>query len=261
MRRRGNEGYAEEAATLFRQYESVRFVDVHAPVLHLFPTVHGDILDIGAGTGRDAAALAAMGHRVVAVEPTAAFRDRAAIRHPSPRIEWINDALPRLARVTGRGDRFDVVMLTAVWIHLDPRQRREAMPRLASLLRPAGTLVLTLRHGPAPPGRRRLFETSAGETIALAGAHGLQLAVKVEHQADFYGRPEVTWTSVAFRRTESTSPRNGWTDTGSDVGQRERAPVADHWVSGGAGARYRAAALTEGGSTRGRRGTGPATGS
>ena len=102
-----------------------------------------------------------------------------------------------------RGDQFDVVMLTAVWIHLDPQQRREAMPRVASLLRPGGVLLLTLRHGPAPPGRRLLFETSADETIALAGVHGLHLALKVEHQPDFYGRPEVTWTSLAFRSGES----------------------------------------------------------
>ena len=198
MRHTGNEGYAEEADALTRQYESVRFVDVHGPVLHLLPTVPSDVLDIGAGTGRDAAALAELRHRVVAVEPTAALRARAALLHPSPRIEWIEDSLPRLDHLTTRGARFDVVMLTAVWIHLDPQQRREAMPRVASLLRPGGVLALTLRHGPAPPGRRRLFEASAAETIALAGSHGLHLAVKVEHRPDFYGRREVTWTSLAF---------------------------------------------------------------
>jgi SAM-dependent methyltransferase len=198
VRHRGNEGYAEEADALTRQYESVRFVDVHGPVLHLLPTVPSLVLDIGAGTGRDAAALTGMGHRVVAVEPTAALRERAALLHPSSPIEWIEDYLPRLDRVMARGDRFDVVMLTAVWIHLDPRQREEAMPRVASLLRPGGVLLLTLRHGPAPPGRRRLFETSADETIALAGVHGLRVAVKVEHRADFYGRREVTWTTLAF---------------------------------------------------------------
>jgi SAM-dependent methyltransferase len=192
MRHRGNEGYAEEADALTRQYESVRFVDLHGPVLHLLPTVPSDVLDIGAGTGRDAAALAGMGHRVVAVEPTAALRDRAALLRPSSHIEWIDDSLPALARLMRRGGRFDVVMLTAVWIHLDPPQRQEAMPRVASLLRPGGVLLLTLRHGPAPPGRRRLFETSADETIALAGVHGLPLALKVEHQPDFYGRREVT---------------------------------------------------------------------
>ncbi len=204
MRHRGNEGYTEEADALTRQYESVRFADVHGPVLHLLPTVPSSVLDIGAGTGRDAAALVGMGHRVVAVEPTAALRDRAALLHPSSHIEWIDDSLPHLARLMRRGDRFDVVMLTAVWIHLDPQQRREAMPRVASLLRPGGVLLLTLRHGPAPPGRRRLFETSADETIALAGVHGLHVALKVEHQPDFYGRREITWTSLAFLSERST---------------------------------------------------------
>jgi SAM-dependent methyltransferase len=193
-----NEGYAEEADALTRQYESVRFVDVHGPVLQLLPTAPSRVLDIGAGTGRDAAALAAMGHRVTAVEPTQAFRDRAVLLHPSPRIEWVEDYLPHLSGLTRRDDRFDVVMLTAVWIHLDPEQRAQAMRTVASLLRPGGLLAMTLRHGPAPPGRRRLFETSADETIDLARAHRLTLAVNVEHQADFYGRPEVTWTSLAF---------------------------------------------------------------
>src|SRR5262245_32603363 len=85
--RLGNEGYPKEAETLTRQYESVRFVDVHRHVLHLIPRAPCDVLDIGAGTGRDASALAGMGHRVVAVEPTAEFRARAARLHPSPRIE------------------------------------------------------------------------------------------------------------------------------------------------------------------------------
>jgi SAM-dependent methyltransferase len=200
MRHKGNEGYREEADALTRQYESVRFVDVHGPILHLLPTVPSDMLDIGAGTGRDAAALAAMGHRVVAAEPTAALRDRAMLLHPSPRIEWIDDALPHLPRLVGRGDRFDVAMLTAVWIHLDAEQRRQAMPTVARLLRPDGVLCLTLRHGPPPPGPRRLFETSADETLALGRAEGLRPVVRVEHQADFFGRPEVTWTSLAFRR-------------------------------------------------------------
>jgi hypothetical protein len=35
-----------------------------------------------------------MGHAVVAVEPTAALRGRAAALHPSSRIEWLEDGLP-----------------------------------------------------------------------------------------------------------------------------------------------------------------------
>ena len=69
--------------------------------------------------------------------------------HRSPRIEWLDDSLPDLARVRSRGDSFDLVMLTAVWMHLDVQQRRQAMPNLAALLRGGGTVIMTLRHGPS----------------------------------------------------------------------------------------------------------------
>ena len=107
----GTEGYAEEAEALVEQYESIRFDDVHRQVLHLIPTVPSRVLDIGAGTGRDAAGFAAMGHHVVAVEPTAALRTKAAALHPSPKIQWLDDSLPELASVVRRGEIFDVVML------------------------------------------------------------------------------------------------------------------------------------------------------
>src|SRR5476649_1726520 len=57
----GTAGYGTRAADLAAQYESITFEDVHRDVLHLFPTEHGHVLDIGAGSGRDAAALALLG--------------------------------------------------------------------------------------------------------------------------------------------------------------------------------------------------------
>ncbi len=84
----GTEGYAEEADELFQRYESTSFAEVHRSVLRLIPTAPSWVLDIGSGTGRDAAALAAMGHRVVAVEPTAEMRTRAAALHPRKSNGW-----------------------------------------------------------------------------------------------------------------------------------------------------------------------------
>ena len=48
--------------------------------------------------------------------------------HPSPQIEWVDDYLPELAVLSARGETFDVVMLMAVWMHLDEaqRERRDA---------------------------------------------------------------------------------------------------------------------------------------
>ena len=200
----GTEGYAEEADALVAQYEDVRFADAHRQVFHLIPTAPCRVLDIGSGTGRDAAALAAMGHRVVAVEPTAALRARAAALHPSPRIEWLDDGLPDLARLVGRGEGFDLVMLTAVWMHLDEEQRERAMPKVASLARAGGTAVFSLRHGPVPPGRR-MFDVSAAETIGLAEAEGLDLALRLDDGADSLGRSGVRWTRLAFSKARETA--------------------------------------------------------
>ena len=68
-------GYAGKAVNLTEQYERVTFGDVHRDVLSLLPIRPIRVLDIGAGTGRDAAALAARGHTSAAVEPTRELRE------------------------------------------------------------------------------------------------------------------------------------------------------------------------------------------
>ncbi|MGA3402462.1 MAG: class I SAM-dependent methyltransferase [Acetobacteraceae bacterium] len=195
----GTEGYAEAAEALARQYESLSFAENHRLVLHLIPTAPCRVLDIGAGTGRDAAGFAAMGHHVLAVEPTAEMRTRAMALHPSPRIAWLDDSLPDLARVMAGGARFDVVMLTAVWMHLDAAQRQQAMPNVASLVQAGGVMIMSLRYGPVPQGRR-MFTVSAEETVRLAAAAGLRLVLRREGLAASLGQPGVTWSRLAFSR-------------------------------------------------------------
>src|SRR5207249_719350 len=129
---RGMAGYAAHAEQFFARVDSVEFADVHRPVLHLLPAEPCHILDIGAGSGRDAAAFAAAGHQVVAVEPTAELRERARATHASPRIAWLDDSLPLLSRLQPHGAAFDLIMLTAVWMHLDAKERALAMPVVAS---------------------------------------------------------------------------------------------------------------------------------
>lgn len=192
----GTEGYADEAAVLLRRYESISFADYHRAVAHLFPPPPARILDIGAGTGRDAAGFAALGHRVVAAEPTVEMRQGAMALHPSPMIEWVDDSLPDLAVLRARGETFDLVMMNAVWMHLDEGQRRQAMPNVASLLADRGMLVMSLRYGPVPPGRR-MFRVSAEETVQLAAAAGLRPVLDLD-AASSLTQPGVTWKRLAF---------------------------------------------------------------
>lgn len=190
-------GYGENAEALAADYESVSFERLHRDLLPLVPPACR-VLDIGAGSGRDAAALARLGHHVVAVEPTVEFRALGRRLHAGERIEWVDDALPELAAMQARDERFDVVLLTAVWMHLDVTERRRAMPRVAALMAPGAVMQMSLRHGPVPPGRR-MFAVTAEETGHLGEAAGLSLLLQRERD-DMHGRASVTWSFLIFRR-------------------------------------------------------------
>jgi hypothetical protein len=140
-----------------------------------------------------------LGHRVVAVEPTDALRLPAMALHPSPLIEWLDDSLPELASLQTRGETFDAVMLTAVWMHLDEAQRRRAMPNVAALVRESGVVIMKIRHGPVPAGRR-MFEVTPEETIELARMQNLHavLNARTESSQAANRAAGVTWSNLAF---------------------------------------------------------------
>lgn len=191
-------GYASEADALAVQYESITFEQAHQATIHLFAPSASRVLDLGAGTGRDAAALAKRGHHVTAVEPTAELRAHGERLHAESRIRWIDDSLPELNVLAALGETFDLILLTAVWMHLDVREREVAMARLASLTARGGSIIMSLRHGPVPPGRR-MFDVTAPETEALAHRHELTTRFRTE-QPDMLGRADVSWTFLAFAR-------------------------------------------------------------
>jgi SAM-dependent methyltransferase len=195
----GTEGYAENAPLLIKQWRRVSFAEHHRSVLHLIPANPSRVLDIGAGIGTDAAAFAAMGHSVVAVEPVDQLRNAGMELHSSPRIEWVDDSLPDLLLLRSRKKPFELAMLTAVWMHLDEQERRRSMANVCALLSDGATLIMSLRHGPVPAGRR-MFDVSAEETIELANTHGLQpvLNLKTESVQSENRRIGVTWIRLAF---------------------------------------------------------------
>ena len=198
---RGTAGYGAHATQLAAQYESITFADVHRDVIHLFPGTPGRVLDIGAGSGRDAAALARLGHQVTAVEPTPELREQGQRLHADLPISWRADHLPDLVHSRATGERYDLILLTAVWMHLDAQERSTAMQALAELLADGGQIVMSLRHGPVPEGRR-MFDVSAEETITLAAAQGLNVCHHSERE-DMLERRDVRWSFLGFRRTSA----------------------------------------------------------
>ena len=115
MRRQILKGYEDAAkCDLIERFESILSRDLLAPVMTYIPKQPCRILDVGAGTGRDAAWLAAQSHSVLAAEPVDALRHSGMAKHTSPNISWVKDALPELSHTISLGQVFDVVLFCAV---------------------------------------------------------------------------------------------------------------------------------------------------
>ena len=189
--------YNANAPTLAPDYEDLPFEEVHASVLDLLPDAGACVLDMGAGTGRDAAWFAANGYSIVAAEPAAEMRNAGKALHSSPDIRWMDDALPAAEKVLRSKLTFDLIWLSAVWMHVPPGARAQAFRKLVSVMSPGGSMMLTLRQGP-PPAERPMEPATAADVEALARRHGLQ-TVRSEGVPDFLGRDGIAWEVIWLR--------------------------------------------------------------
>ena len=135
----------------------------------------------------------------MAAEPASGLRELGEGATPvADGVRWVDSALPELDGVASDGDGFDLILLSAVWMHLAPDARSQAMHRLAELLAPSGLLVITLRHGPAPDDRQ-FYACDRHALRDLGLEYGL--TVRFEHRGDDrLGRNGVIWETVVLAR-------------------------------------------------------------
>lgn len=195
------DGYAAAATPSFvAAYDALSPEVIYEHVIDLFPKTPSEVADIGAGTGRDAAWFAEMGHQVLAIEPVGELREAGQVLHPSSRILWSDDRLPHLSGIQS-GGHFDLVTLCAVWQHLPNEDRALAIPRLATLLAPDGQVVISLRHGPGCKGRP-VFPASVDATIDAAARCGLSLVRRREAESvqEINKANGVVWTWLVLQK-------------------------------------------------------------
>ncbi|WP_366525092.1 class I SAM-dependent methyltransferase [uncultured Shewanella sp.] len=229
-----NLDYNYNAAQLFEQYLSVPCEQVHGAWLHhVQPLFTADssfehkrggnsaprILDIGAGAGRDAKYFAerfaerledkgaqkAMGKdcQVFAVEPAAVLAKMGQTHTKDLQVKWHEDSLPTIGKVSRYGVSFDLILLSAVWMHIPPSSRERAMRKLANLLKPGGKLVITLRFAQGEAERlaqaqRNMHQVCIDELQHLAQGVGLVVVDKILSQPDSLGRLDVQWQTLVL---------------------------------------------------------------
>jgi SAM-dependent methyltransferase len=113
--------------------------DLHDLVRRFFKP--GRTADVGSGSGREVAWLAANGFDAVGYEPSPGLREEARRRYPALRFE--DATLPELAGISDAS--FENVLCETVLMHLVPAEIEPAVARLVSILMPGGTLYLSWR--------------------------------------------------------------------------------------------------------------------
>jgi len=195
--------YNDNAEQLTEQYKSVQANVVHgswAQLLLQFNESTKIALDIGAGSGRDASWLANHNFKVTAVEPANKLLTQAQLNFPHKNIQWLNDSLPLLKALENDSFCFDVILVSAVWMHLSPINQCKSLERLMPLINPNGLLVITLRIGNFDDGRTA-YPFNVDELIEQAKQN--RLAIKVNNISnDKMQRSNVTWQTLVFKKGE-----------------------------------------------------------
>jgi SAM-dependent methyltransferase len=158
---------------------------------------------LGAGVGRDARYFAEQGLEVIAVEPAQEFLKLGQEYTKDDSVQWLSDKLPELSKVCALQLKFDLVLLSAVWMHIPPSQRNRAFRKIANLLKPNGVLVISLRRG-ASTDEREMFGVSVSELTQLSRNYGLSV-VHTQAAEDTLDRKEVRWETVVMRLPDDAS--------------------------------------------------------
>lgn len=190
--------YRSHAAELSERYESV-----DSPVARYFPLAFAAgsrVLDVGAGSGRDLAALLAAGFDGYGVEPTDEFRAAAIQHHPELNGRLMAAALPDLGEPFG--GQFDGVLCSAVLMHLAEADLFDAALALRHVLKPHGRLLLSVPSARDDVGaderdaHGRLFKGYAADELQLLFERlGFQAIGRWDNQ-DAQQRAGIRWTTL-----------------------------------------------------------------
>jgi SAM-dependent methyltransferase len=113
--------------------------DLHDLVRRFFRP--GLTADIGCGSGRDAAWLAANGFPTIGYDPSQGLLAQARATYPTLKFETA--VLPELHGIAG--ETFDNVLCETVIMHLDRAAIVPSVRRLTAVLKPGGILALSWR--------------------------------------------------------------------------------------------------------------------
>jgi heptosyltransferase-3 len=197
--------YESHAQELSRRYESADMSQLYSRLLRYLPSKGASVLELGCGSGRDAAFLLASGFELTAVDASAGMIAEATRAHPelAGRVSCAAVPFPADSPLLRRS--FDAVVAIGMFMHIPDAGLPDTVLQIGRLLRPGGVLFIDVSVGRTGlqnerDGTGRLFrERPPGELQLLFEKHGFTLVARCE-SPDTLGRSGLRWVSLVFNR-------------------------------------------------------------
>ena len=195
--------YEDNAAEITRKYEEV---DFDGPVERFARSLPpgAKILEIGSGSGRDAALMLKLGLSVTGLDGSERMIREAIRLHPELADKLIHCILPSPLPFVDH--RFDAAMSWAVLMHLPSSDLSSVFKEIARVIVPGGLFVYSVnsrRSGLDVENRdnrgRRFTCMQPAGWEELHKAAGFETVETVESD-DITGRPGIRWVTVWARR-------------------------------------------------------------
>lgn len=195
--------YDEHAQEVAANYEAVDFGEVRNRFIALLPH-RAKIVDIGSGSGRDAAVLVDAGFDVQLVDGSSGLLREAERLHPELSGRTHRVALP--GSLPFDDESFDAVSAWAMIMHLERDELPVAFVEIARVCRPGAVFaysVNTQRSGLDARQRddrgRHFTCMSPGQWEQLHTAAGFRTET-AEETNDIVGRSGIRWVTFVARR-------------------------------------------------------------
>lgn len=190
------------------EFISSRYESVESPLKQFISEIIKpgySVLDIGCGSGRDLTFLNEKGCSVTGIDPSEELLAEAKKQHPELAEKLYKGSLPDdLKAITN--NKFDVILLSAVIMHLNDKSLKDSVGELKKNLNENGLIVIShciSRQSLDKKNREsngRLFIIRTSEQVEnLLKEAGLTLLKKITRK-DSLQREGIIWETLFFAR-------------------------------------------------------------
>ncbi len=187
--------YDRHARSRSRRYEDITLSEVHR-YLHMWIPPDSRVLEIGCGSGRDAAFLASVGHEVTALDASAGMTDQARKLHPG--ISFLHAPVPLPSDHQLLQESFHGIVSLAVLMHIPNEELFDFAYQVKRLLKYQGVFICSYCIRREMPEDERLFVLRTPQEVRLLFEQlGFSL-IDQRISEDAESRP-VSWVLQTYR--------------------------------------------------------------